>query len=169
MLYTKKLPRHYLKKQCTVSFQMILSGIKILFLIILLSLLFSRIWTGKALFVFPSKSSWSTYTFFFVWIFLSCLFEEILYRFYLPDALTSLLSFISVKLQKNLTPLFFYALPSVIFGLAHLYNGLPGILFSSLSAVLFLILKKKYNNILLNTAVHFSYNVFSYMIMQKYI
>jgi membrane protease YdiL (CAAX protease family) len=94
----------------------------------------------------------------------SSFFEEVLYRFYLPEALISLLTKI---------PRFRYSLMTaetvciMLFACAHRYLGIPSVINAAAAGIILRLCYKKSGSVSAGTAAHFLYNLLSLCLFSK--
>jgi hypothetical protein len=167
LLHKKRNFWMYIHTKSTISLKKILFGISTLLLLIASSFLFSLFAKGKVIITIEHVSHWHHYGIILIWIFFLSLFEESLYRFYIPDTILQLLMFFPQKKQAAVHHFFYYGIPILLFSFAHYYNGVYGIIFAGFSCIFFFLLKNKYNSLMLNSLVHCAYNVISIYLIQK--
>lgn len=90
---------------------------------------------------------------FFCALSFSAFCEEFLYRFYLPDFGSELFPVENFPLWE--------ALPVLIFGFSHAYQGISGILNAIFCGLILRVLFLKTKSLWLSSAVHFCYNLFT--------
>lgn len=167
LLHKKQNIQAYLHSKITCSLKRTLSALMFFLLLVCTALLFSLFAHVKVILSLSFITYWYHYLLVLLWIFSMALFEEELYRFYLPDVIYQLIPPSNNKNQNNSRLLLSYALPVIFFSFAHIYNGLYAVIYAGISCMYFFLLKKKHNSLIVNTLVHFAYNCFSLYIMQK--
>ena len=92
----------------------------------------------------------------------SAFYEEVIYRFYFPEAL---LRFIKLKSQNKI--LFFFAELSsaLVFAFAHLYSGYLSVINAFAAHIILRICYKKSGNLWAGFAAHFLYNIISLILL----
>lgn len=86
----------------------------------------------------------------------SAFFEEIIYRFYLPE---QVFLFIKLKLNEKFSFIFAEILALLIFAFSHRYRGIFAILNAGFGYAILRFCYKKTDNIFITTAAHFVYNI----------
>lgn len=89
---------------------------------------------------------------------IGALYEEIMYRFFLPNAILELLS---PKIPRFLKIFLSEVVPVVLFAFAHLYLGIISVANALVCGVILRLCCKKNNGPFQGVVAHFMYNVFS--------
>ena len=94
----------------------------------------------------------------------SAAYEEIIYRFYFPDALLNILKNFSFDKKKS-TKILIEIVGTLVFAFAHLYLGIISVINAALAHIVLRILYKKTNLIWNGVIIHFIYNVISLILL----
>lgn len=89
----------------------------------------------------------------------SATYEEIIYRFYFPDALLLLF-----PKSKKILRIFFEFLAAFIFAISHLYLGILAVINAFTAHLILRIIYKKTDCIYSNIAAHFFYNIITLLV-----
>ncbi|PIE98236.1 MAG: hypothetical protein CR988_03840 [Treponema sp.] len=123
-------------------------------------------YTGE--FTLPKKPQTSEkWILFGIWILILALYEEILYRWYLPSRLTL---FFNIRQSSNITTkLTAEIIPVILFGIAHRHLGLLSILYAILAGIIFRLIFRKIKSHLTGitcvTLIHFIHNIAVYCLL----
>ena len=94
----------------------------------------------------------------------SSFFEEVLYRFYLPETLISLLTkiphFRYSRITSEIVCIF-------LFAGAHRYLGIPSVINAAAAGIILRLCYKKSGSVSAGTAAHFAYNLLSLYLFSK--
>lgn len=166
-VYVKRNFSKLFHKRHDRSWKMFLYGILTFLLLMSLSFICSLFGQGITMYAPAILKTWYGFSIIVVTTCVSAFNEELLYRFYLPDTTVTLALAVSNTLNPCIKRLVYYGPSIILFSFAHAYNGLYGIFFAALSSLLLLNLRRLYNSIILNTIVHFTYNVSALWVLSK--
>ena len=124
--------------------------------------------TGVVSDIRPDFSNFRIVPVFFAFL-ITCFYEEIIYRLYLPS---SLKKFIKLpKIPRYALEIFFEIVSVFIFAFSHRYLGWPAVVNAMFAGIVLRLCYLKSSSILTAFAAHFSYNFFMFLLyyfIQKY-
>ena|SRR5574344_595660 len=94
----------------------------------------------------------------------SSFFEEVLYRFYLPESLISLLT---KKTHFRYSRITSETICILLFACAHRYLGIPSVINAAAAGIILRLCYKKSSSVSAGTAAHFAYNLLSLYLFSK--
>ena len=92
-------------------------------------------------------------------------YEEVIYTFYLTDALASILSRINEKLNNKIILVTCEIITSLLFAFAHLYMGIFAVINALIAHFVLRYTYKKSNSIIPSFIAHFIYNMISVILL----
>lgn len=92
--------------------------------------------------------------------FSASLYEELLYRIYLPESLLMFCKKINNKIFSKIIP---EIISIILFGLGHLYLGFIAVINAIISGIFLRLCYTKTHSLFINVLVHFLYNVITFM------
>ena len=111
---------------------------------------------NKQIFNYPATaSSWAKILIQFLFM---AVYEEITFRFYLPDMMKHL---VCIKKENKYLKLLCEIFACLLFAFGHFYMGILAVINALLAHIIFRIVYIKTDNILVTTTAHFIYNTIS--------
>ena len=113
----------------------------------------------------PRPSTFTSWLFCILNFIFAAFYEEVVYRFYLTDSLTDLLTKISPIFESKITLVVCEIITAILFALAHGYMGIFAIINALIAHFVLRYTYKKSNSIIPGFIAHFIYNMISVILL----